>query len=87
MMGEEGMLTREDYQRVVEISHELNGTLKKNALDAIELYVKDGLAHAKISDQEMFVLQGKNYQRVTGWAKNTDGQEEAYENFLKRVTV
>lgn len=82
--GRDTMLTREDYQRVLEISHELNGILKRNTLDGIELYIKDGLAHAKIPDQEMFVMQGKNYQKVAGWAKNSSGQEDIYEEFLKK---
>jgi len=78
------MLTKEDYQRVVEISHELNGILKRNTLDAIELYIKDGLANAKVPDEEKFVMQGKNYRRVVGWTKDTSGQEEIYEEFLNK---
>jgi len=84
LMGEDAMLTREDYQRVVEISHELNGILKRNTLDAIELHIKDGLVNAKIPEQEMFIMQGKNYKRATGWAKNPNGSEDGYEDFLNK---
>lgn len=76
------MLTKEDYRRVLEISHELSGILKRSRLDAIELHIKDGMTD--IPNEEKFILYGKNYQRVTGWAKDNNGQEEDYEEFLNK---
>lgn len=81
------MLTKEDYQRVLEISHELNGILKRSALEAIELNIKGGTLHANISDEEMIIMHGKNYQKVTGWAKDANGKEENYEEFLNKGKV
>jgi hypothetical protein len=66
------------------ISHELNEIVKRNTLDAIELHIKDGAASVDIPDKEMFVIHGKNYRRITGWAKDNSGREEDYEEFLRK---